>query len=148
MIRLTSRLTFVYRFIAPMVIAFIWISLITMLFIPSLGLTPHWAPIVFFPPLFYLIPFLVFRRLRDVYFDIYGMKIFDGSKLVAEVPLSDIVSVDSYFSTMYKIRLKCRRDIKTYLVQPKVTETFMTLGAGVEPSIKTLQRMISKQRAA
>ena len=145
MIRLSSRLTFIYRFIIPVVLVLAWVMFalgcilllpkkytdFNLVFIPLVGLL--FGSII--------VPFL---RLRNVFFDDKTVRISDGNRVLSEVAIEDVISIDRYFYFFYKIVLYRDKTYQGHLMLPKIEEATMTFGLMDGASIKGFRRRIKR----
>lgn len=143
--RLSSRLTFIYRFIIPIALIIIWVifAICCILLLPKKYTDFN---LVFLPlsALLLISMIIPFWRLRSVFFDDKCVRITDGRRVLNEVSLEDVVSIDRSFYFFYKIILSRDNKTQSYLMLPKIEEVTMTLGVGDGASIKGFRRVIKR----
>lgn len=146
MVRLSGRLTFVYRFVIPLVLI---VGLLIFTAASIFALPKKYADfyVVAIPlvTLFFLPIILVFFRLRDIRYDAKNVRVIDGRKLVTEVMINDVVSADRFFYFLYKITINRNGVRESYLILPKIGEVFMTFGLADAESIKAFRRKINSR---
>lgn len=81
-------------------------------------------------------------KLRNVFFDYQVVRITDGMRVVNEVPIENVVSIDRVFYFFYRLVVLKDNGTQSYLVLPKIEEAMMTLGLSDGASIKGFRRLL------
>ena len=139
--RLSSFLTFPYKYIVPLVP--IEIAIFVNLIIDKDSNKGYFIPLNLFFLIFFLIPFLQLKNLKKVEYNKSNLIISNFFK-IETFQLKDVIEVKRWFFYFYKIYVKTNEGIRKIQFMPSINERIIRPFKKLDSIIKFEQKIKNK----